>query len=589
MLSRVHTRGSIFYFSCWHPITNRDMIRHYRMKRDIHTLQSTEFDLVIIGGGITGACLAHDASLRGLHVALVEKNDFGMSTSAASSKLLHGGIRYLQKLQFGKVRESARERTYFQVIAPHITSSIPFLVPTIGGSIMKGRLALLAGMNLYRALCTGLNGLVSDPGKKVEFGTFFSKAKALAQVPMLAAIDGINGAHSLFESHMHNSERMTLAFIKSAADNGAQAVNHVEVQQLIGDAAQVRGIQCVDALSGQEFEVCGKIVVNAAGPFLPGINSQIDSLKLFKETTGFSKGVHIVVRQLEKKYALALSSGKKTEGLVTRGGRHIFMIPWRGRTLIGTTNVPFGDDLDHVRVTRQDIVDFLQDINAIAPGISLVEDDVHYAFAGLYPLISDEIKSDTYQGTGEYQVVDHSEQGGPDGIVSVMGAKYTTARAIAEQAVDLIGRKIELPDPACRTASVPLLEGRIDNLERFVADTQRRYRHILAPQTVCDLIVSHGSEVDRVVDYCKGRPGYLEKLSEERETLAGEVAYAVEHEMARTLDDVIFARTGLGTIGHPGAEVVNKVVDIIGPLLDWDEQRIEVEIEAVERRYRWDD
>src|SRR5210317_339027 len=147
------------------------------MKRDIEKIKSAAFDLVIIGGGITGACLAHDAALRGLRVALVEKNDFGMSTSSASSKLLHGGIRYLQKLQFGKVRESARERTYFQIIAPHITTTIPFLIPTIQGSIMKGRAALLAGMNLYRAICSGLNGLVSDPSKKVEFGAFFSKSK----------------------------------------------------------------------------------------------------------------------------------------------------------------------------------------------------------------------------------------------------------------------------------------------------------------------------------------------------------------------------------------------------------------------------
>lgn len=557
------------------------------MKRDIEKIKSAAFDLVIIGGGITGACLAHDAALRGLRVALVEKNDFGMSTSSASSKLLHGGIRYLQKLQFGKVRESARERTYFQIIAPHITTTIPFLIPTIQGSIMKGRAALLAGMNLYRAICSGLNGLVSDPSKKVEFGAFFSKSKVLELVPMLTAIDGLNGAHTLFESHMHNSERMTLAFIKSAVHNGSQAANHVAVQRLINTDKRVTGVYCRDTLSGEEFQIEAKMVVNAAGPFLPGINSQIESLRLFKDTTGFSKGVHIVVRQLEEKYALALSSGKKTEGLVTRGGRHIFMIPWRGRTLIGTTNVPFADKLDKVRVTAKDIDDFLQDINAIVPGLSLEKSDVHYAFAGLYPLISDEIKTDTYQGTGEYQVVDHSEQGGPEGIVSVMGAKYTTARAIAEQAVDLIGRKMSMPDPRCRTASVPLFEGRIDNLEQFVAKKQQHYREILPAQTVHDLIVSHGSEVDKVIDYCRNQVGYLEKLSEERETLVGEVAYAVEHEMACTLDDVVFARTGLGTIGHPGTEVLNRVVKVIGPLLAWDELRRRDEIEAVERRYQW--
>ena len=557
------------------------------MKRDIEKIKSAAFDLVIIGGGITGACLAHDAALRGLRVALVEKNDFGMSTSSASSKLLHGGIRYLQKLQFGKVRESARERTYFQIIAPHITTTIPFLIPTIQGSIMKGRAALLAGMNLYRTICSGLNGLVSDPSKKVEFGAFFSKSKVLEQVPMLKAIGGLNGAHTLFESHMHNSERMTLAFIKSAVRNGSQAANHVAVQRLISTDERITGVHCRDTLSGEEFQIEAKMVVNAAGPFLPGINSQIESLRLFKNTTGFSKGVHIVVRQLEEKYALALSSGKKTEGLVTRGGRHIFMIPWRGRTLIGTTNVPFADKLDEIRVTDKDIDDFLQDINAIVPGLSLENGDVHYAFAGLYPLISDEIKTDTYQGTGEYQVVDHSEQGGPEGIVSVMGAKYTTARAIAEQAVDLIGRKMSMPDPRCRTASVPLFEGRIDNLEQFIAKKQQHYREILPAQTVHDLIVSHGSEVDKVIDYCRNQAGYLEKLSEERETLVGEVAYAVEHEMACTLDDVVFARTGLGTIGHPGTEVLNRVVKVIGPLLAWDEPRCRDEIEAVERRYQW--
>lgn len=557
------------------------------MKRDIEKIKSAAFDLVIIGGGITGACLAHDAALRGLRVALVEKNDFGMSTSSASSKLLHGGIRYLQKLQFGKVRESARERTYFQIIAPHITTTIPFLIPTIQGSIMKGRAALLAGMNLYRTICSGLNGLVSDPSKKVEFGAFFSKSKVLEQVPMLKAIGGLNGAHTLFESHMHNSERMTLAFIKSAVRNGSQAANHVAVQRLISTDERITGVHCRDTLSGEEFQIEAKMVVNAAGPFLPGINSQIESLRLFKNTTGFSKGVHIVVRQLEEKYALALSSGKKTEGLVTRGGRHIFMIPWRGRTLIGTTNVPFADKLDEIRVTDKDIDDFLQDINAIVPGLSLENGDVHYAFAGLYPLISDEIKTDTYQGTGEYQVVDHSEQGGPEGIVSVMGAKYTTARAIAEQAVDLIGRKMSMPDPRCRTASVPLFEGRIDNLEQFIAKKQQHYREILPAQTVHDLIVSHGSEVDKVIDYCRNQAGYLEKLSDVRETLVGEVAYAVEHEMACTLDDVVFARTGLGTIGHPGTEVLNRVVKVIGPLLAWDEPRCRDEIEAVERRYQW--
>ena len=559
------------------------------MKREIQRLTETSFDVIIIGGGITGACLAHDAALRGLKVSLVEKNDFGMSTSSASSKLLHGGIRYLQKLQFGKVRESARERTYFQILAPHITTSVPFLIPTISGSLMKGRAALLAGMNMYRLICTGLNELIADPAKKVAHGSLFSREKALQAAPMLEAIDGLSGAHTLFESHMNNSERMTLAFIKSAVENGAVAANHVEVVRFTSASGHITGVRCRDGLTGGEFDIAARIVVNAAGPFLPGINAQVEGLNLEKKTTGFSKGVHLVTRQLESEFALALSSGKKTEGLVTRGGRHIFMIPWRGRTLIGTTNVPFNEDLDKVRVTHTDIVDFLQDINAIVPGIGLTEQDVHYAFAGLYPLISDEVKADTYQGTGEYQVVDHGERDGVDGIVSVLGAKYTTARAIAEQAMDIVAARLDISDRGCRTATEPLVEGRIADLKGFIAEKQQHYEDILDPTTVHDLIVSHGSEIDRVVSYLKSRPGYLEKLSDTRETVAGEAAYAVEHEMASTLDDVVFARTGLGTIGHPGTDVLLRVCGIIGPLLGWEEERYHQEIAVVERRYDWAD
>lgn len=558
------------------------------MKRDIQQLQDNEFDIVIIGGGITGACLAHDGALRGLKVAVVEKNDFGMSTSAASSKLLHGGIRYLQKLQFGKVRESARERTYFQVIAPHITTPVPFLIPTIKNSLMKGRAALLAGMNLYRLICTGLNNLISDPSKKVAFGTLFSKEQVLKLVPMLKSIDGLNGAHTLIESHMNNSERMTLAFIKTAVQNGGVAANYAEVTALRNEGDRLTGVTCVDRLTGQPFDISAKMVLNAAGPFLPGINAQIESLKLFRETTGFSKGVHLVVRQLEENYALALSSGKKTEGLVTRGGRHIFMIPWRNRTLIGTTNVPMNDDLDKLRVTHRDIADFIQDINAIVPGLDLKESDVYYAFTGLYPLVSDEIKSDTYQGTGEYQVVDHAAQNGPEGIVSVMGAKYTTAREIAEQGIDMVMKKMGY-DHKCRTASEPLFEGKVSHLTRFIVEKQSQYRDLLSPETVHDLVVSHGSETDNVISYCKQRDGYLDKITEDRETLVGEAAYAVDHEMACTLDDVVFARTGLGTIGHPGSAAIDTVCDTIGPMLGWDDEQKKREIEAVERRYQWRD
>ena len=550
-------------------------------------METEAFDLLVVGGGITGACLAHDAALRGLRTALIEKNDFGMSTSAASSKLLHGGIRYLQKLQFGKVRESARERACFQVIAPHITTNIPFIVPTIKGSLMKGKCALTVGMWLYRAICTGLNGRIADKTKKVPFGRLFSKKEVTDLIQKLDNIEGLSGGYTLFETHMNNSERMTLAFVKTAAANDAVVANHVELIDFIVKNRKVSGVVCQDKMNGRQFNIKARIVVNAAGPFLPGLNRRIQGLNLKKETTGFSKGVHLVTRQIEEKYALALSSGKKTEGLVTRGGRHIFIIPWRGKSLIGTTNVPYSGDLDKVAVTGEDVDDFINDINVLAPGVSLQKSDVDYAFAGLYPLISDEIKTDTYQGTGEYQIVDHADQDNIDGIVSVLGAKYTTARTIAEQAVDLLADKLNISCMPCKTAVYPLLGGDIRNLEEFIRIKQGQYGDTLAPEVVRYLVVSYGSKIDDVISFMKAGNGYLEILCQGRETLVGEIAWAVEHEMACTLDDVVIARTGLGTIGHPGEDVIQKVSEMMKEMLGWSEEERIVQVNRFNERYQW--
>ncbi|PID44221.1 MAG: hypothetical protein CR981_01535 [Proteobacteria bacterium] len=557
------------------------------MKRNIHALETEEFDLLVIGGGITGSCVAHDAALRGLKTALVEKNDFGMRTSAASSKLLHGGIRYLQKLQFGKVRESARERSCFQVIAPHITTNIPFIVPTVRGSLMKGRLALIVGMWLYRLICVGLNGRIADHAKKIPFGKWYGREKLVRLVSRLGTVDDVTGGYTLFETHMHNSERMTLAFIKTAVANDAVVANYAECTEFIIKNRKVSGAVCHDRINDRHFRIKAKIVVNAAGPFLPGLNRRINGLRLQRETTGFSKGVHLVTRQIEEKYALALSSGKKTEGLVTRGGRHIFIIPWRGKSLIGTTNVPYHGDLDAVGVTATDIQDFICDINALVPDVNLEESDIDYAFTGLYPLISDEIKADTYQGTGEYQVVDHADQDNISGMVSVLGAKYTTARTIAEQAVDLVASRLGGSSMPCKTAEYPLVGGDIDHLEDFIRDKQQQYRELLSPEVIKNLVISYGSEIDALVSFMERQDGSFTLLSKDRETITGEIAWAVEHEMACTLDDVIIARTGLGTIGHPGEDVVQKVSGIMKDMLGWTEEERLAQIDRLHERYQW--
>lgn len=557
------------------------------MKRDIAPFIEKQFDLVIVGGGITGACLAHDAALRGLQVALVEKEDFGMSTSAASSKLLHGGIRYLQKFQFAKVRESARERCIFQVIAPHLSHYIPFLIPTLVGDFMKGSTAMRGGMLLYKLVCSGLNKMISDGSKQVPQGRFYSKEDARSLVPLLTGIEGMSGAHSLFESHMHSSERMTLSFVKSAVSNGADVANYVKAIRFLKTGNRIVGLVCRDELGGQEFAVRARVVANAAGPFIPQLNGTTEGIRLNRETTGYSKGVHLVTREICKDFALALGSSKKTEGLVTRGGRHFFVIPWRGRSLIGTTNVPYDGDLDQLVVTKKDVVDFLEDINGLLPDIRLGIGDVSYAFTGLYPLVSEEIKGDTYQGTGEYQLVDHAREDGAEGLVTVLGAKYTTGRIIAEKAIDMVMTKLGISGRRCETASTKLEDGQLDDLYAFMATQKRQYAAIMDADSVEHLVRAYGSHIDRVIEFLLSEESYLDRLSPERQTFVGEIHYAVAEEMACTLGDVVFARTGLGNIGHPGDEVLWAVARIMAEMLSWSDKKMEAEIEDVEAQYSY--
>ena len=560
------------------------------MKRNPAAQSRNHYQLLIVGGGITGACLAHDATLRGLSVMLAEQGDFGAATSSASSKLLHGGIRYLPHGQVWKVRESGRESRIFQRIAPHAATWLPFLIPTERGALMKGAPAMNLAMLLYRACGAGLDRLIADPGKRPPEARFLDREAVLNAAPALrhhAALDNFTGAQVLWESHMHNSERMTLAFLKSAAANGAKLANYARVERLLWDAEnrRARGVLVRDRLSGEAHEFTADLVINAAGPWVQTVNDDIPALKLPHKLTGFSRGAHLVTRQIQPEYALALATPKKSDALLDRGGRHFFIIPWRGCSLIGTTNVPFEGSPGEARVTERDITDFLADINGALPGLGLLREDVRYAFTGLYPLVVSEIRADTYQGTGDYQVVDHAASG-VGGMMTVLGAKFTTARLVAEKGIDAAMKKLGLPDPGCRTAATPLLEGRIDSWPDFLADCETRFGADLPKERILSLARNHGAETPELLAEGRER-GLLEPVAADRETLAVEIDRAVDREMALTLEDVVFRRTGLGTVGHPGEAALRFCAERMAGPLGWDEAEIRRQLALVEARYQW--
>ncbi len=545
------------------------------MRRSLATLDRTRFDVVIIGGGITGACLAHDAALRGLSVALIERGDFGGATSAASSRLLHGGIRYLQQLRLDKVRESAQERTHLRRMAPHLVRWVPFLVPT-DRSLARGRWLLAGGMALY----AWLGGADESGGDfKVPSGTYLGRTALGREAPALAAGSRFDGAFVLNECHLHSSERMTLAFLKTAVAHGAVVANYMACHGLLREGERVVGVRARDVEGGDEIRVRATVTVNAAGPWLPGLNDSFGIGPLRRPINGFAQGAHIVTRQILPRYAVALPTERASGALFDRGGRHVFVIPWRGHSLIGTSNRPFRGEPGAVRPGAQDVADLVDDVNRALPSAALRADEVRHAFAGLYPLTAPRIEASVYQGTGDYQIVDHDRQGPAAGIVSVLGARYTTARRVAELATDLVCRKLGRAGAACRTREIPLVGSVSDtaSLRRRLAEG---HAGELDSPVVESLLRHYGEEAEDVLRSAVGDPSLLRRVGAERETIEAEVAYAVDHEMAGRLADVVFRRTGIGMLGHPGARVLERCAAIMAARLGWSAARRAEELRA---------
>ena len=537
------------------------------MRRELASLEHTTFDVVIIGGGISGACLAHDASLRGLSVALVERGDFGAATSAASSKLLHGGIRYLQQIRLDKVRESLRERTYFQRMAPHLSRWVPFLIPTQPG-VGHGRWFLECGMWLY-ALLGGADARAAARTEQPPPGTYYTRAKLRDVAPEIAARDDVTGAHVLYESHLHSTERMTLAVLKSAVRQGAVIANYVSVDDLRRTGGRVSGVKAWDRLGGEPLEIRARLVANAAGPWLAGLNDRLAAGALRDQVTGLAKGAHIVTRQIIPTFAAALPTARASETVIGRGGRHTFVIPWRGHSLIGTTNRPYDGNLDEVGPTEEDIGDLVTDVACALPDAGLTRSDVRHAFAGLYPLTARRLRPGVYQGTGDYQVIDHARDGGAEGMVSALGAKYTTARRLAELATTLVCAKLGQRVNGCRTTRTPVVGGEMDDVAMFTREAVTRHRDRLDGATVEHLVRQYGTETDAVIASGGDDPCALRRLAAARESIEAEVVFAVEQEMAVQLADVVFRRTGLGTLGYPGDPCLRRCATIMASRLGW--------------------
>ncbi|HEY2070100.1 MAG TPA: glycerol-3-phosphate dehydrogenase/oxidase [Rhizomicrobium sp.] len=536
------------------------------MRRDLLRLANETFDLLIIGGGVTGACVARDAALRGMSVALIEKDDFAGATSAHNSKLIHGGLRYLRNFELGLVRESLRERRIWQRIAPHLVQPLPFLVPLYRAGL-KGRATLSAGLNLYDILSYD-RGWLDDPDERLPGHQWLNRGKALAEEPMLDA-PGFDGAFRYYDAQMYAPERLALECLLDATEHGAALANYVAAEKLIIRDGVIEGAQVREVFGGGDFEVRAKIVLLAAGPwadlFLNQSLSKPSAHKLLR-----SKGIHLVVPAMTRSDALTVAAE----------GGHFFVLPWRGMSLLGTTDTAFQGAPDSVGVSESDIESFLGFINGHLPAAHLKPGDVKHFYAGLRPLVDDG-SGDTYDASRRAELIDHGKDDGVAGLFSAIGGKWTTSRDLAESVTDSIATRLGRRVRPCTTGTAPLPGGNIPRRREFFAAQTKEFPQLASAH----LARLYGTRLGDVIDAAGNRPELMKPLGATGD-IGAQVLFAIREEMAMTLADVVMRRTGLGQLGNPGDETLRATTALMAGELGWDTARSSREIEAASRPFR---
>jgi glycerol-3-phosphate dehydrogenase len=524
------------------------------MKRDLGALADREFDLVVVGAGVYGAAIAWDASLRGLRVALIERDDFGSGTSFNNFKTIHGGIRYLQHADLKRVRESVRERSILMRIAPHLVHPLPFLVPTYDGSLTKGRSAMRMAL-LLNDLASWDRNRDLPREKHIPSSRSLSRDECLELAPGLDR-EGLNGGALWHDAQMYNSDRLTLSFVLSAADEGAVVANHVEATGFLREGSRIQGVRARDGLTGAGgLEIRGRTVVNASGPFVDRLLEKIGigRAPLFH----FSKAMNLVTRPLVENVALGL----------TRGGPLVCVAPWRDVAIVGTSHAPYEGKPEELEATEEDISSLLASVNAVYPEARLERKDVRLVHRGLLPSVPSNGEGVTLLKS--YRIEDHSDEG-IEGLLSVVGVKYTTARDVAEKVVTrALARLGEKPVPS-RSSSTPVVGGDFESFSELAKGVAPRH-----------LAASYGSRFRDVLAI-----GDNEPLSSSTSVLGSEIRHAVREEMAVDLSSVVLRRTELGSAGHPGRDALERAASIVAEELSWNDEKRRAEIDALEAFYR---
>jgi glycerol-3-phosphate dehydrogenase len=531
--------------------------------RDLDRLTARPFDVLVVGGGIYGLTLAYDAAQRGLSVALIERDDFGSGASFNHLRTIHGGLRYLQSFDLRRSRESMRERRTVARIAPHLVQPLPFALP-LYRSLTRGKLAMRAGFLLDRLVSAGRNRGV-PPALRLPAGRVVSRPSAIERFPGLRR-QGLTGAAVFCDYVTTESDRLTFSYALAAVEHGATLANHLEGLEPIVEGKHVSGVRARDAIDGRSVEIAARVVVNATG-------SAIDMLlKPLGLTSGVAmlKAMNLVTRR---------EAGDEALGGRARSGRNLFLVPWRRRALFGTWESSRACDLGETAANPEDVHSFIGELNEAFPALDLTIDDVMLVHRGVVPPAQ---HNGRVSLEGREQVRDHAAQG-VNGLVTVAGTKYTTARATAERITDMVLTKLRRPPVSCRTAATALPGGSLRDVSLAVADARRDHDTGLPLDTIPHLVAAYGSRYRDVLDLARDHPQWRTRIAPDSPVIGAELVWAVRKEMAMTLADAVVRRTPLAALGCPPSEALAGAAAIVGDELNWSEDRRRQEIAAVSR------
>ncbi len=532
-------------------------------------LAGAPLDAVVIGGGMAGAGVARDLALRGASVALFEKGDFASGTSSKSSKLIHGGLRYLELGAFKLVRESLREKKTLERLAPHLVRPMPFLVPVYRGAA-RGLIRVRLGMWLYDLL---------TPGKSTERYRVLPPLDALTMEPSVRAED-LRGAGYYLDDLLLYPERLCLENVLSAARHGARAFNYCEVEEFIPGSRGLDGVQVRDLLSGQVQAVRARAIVNCAGPWVDRMRAMAGVADRTPRLLRTTKGIHCLLPRMTDR-AVYLS---------THDERMIFVIPWREFSLVGTTDTDFEGDPDRLWATREEVAYLLDEVAKVLPDKRVAFENVVYTYAGVRPLSFEPGRSAT-KVSREHKVIPE----GPDGrFLSVTGTKLTCFRSLAEDVGNRVMRLLGRSEPSATARA--MLDGTDEAAGKIEARAWMDVSEEMAATglsrgTLRTLVETYGRAYPRVIELGRKLPDGFERLCPRNPEIVAQLHHAAREELAVSLQDVLLRRTGIGQSRCQGLDCAEPIAARMAELAGWTKRRLDAELLAysqhVERSRRF--